>query len=1758
MSCNYKLNFPLFKIVEISFKDKEKNIYYFVGLTQNKDISAIFKKIENKKIITKKELELLKKAYPNHYKNIASLLKSKEQAKFIFDKINMTNTINDIKNKITAHFSNDQKNNYILKDDQLLWLNVKDKKYILGNYFENYEVDPENVYKEKIKADKKFISFIGHKKKLKLESNYNMTLYDYMKVSGIKTNKIYFLNAREIYNYLVQKKLLTKSIFQGWFMKYFPRFNPDLHVKDINNVFKNIRDFNNLNNYVNYLSNNNINYKKTFSSCKIQNMKINTNIRMIKDKYASENLRINLTNIFNYIRYNGMLSEKLPFMKYKNPKLDDPIPEAWSGIKEIIDKDKLKAWVGLKRKDRAYTFKQISNNLQIKKLYKIVDGHHIYYTIIIWDNSHINLNISFRESQAGDFYDIASILNDCATFINMLNANVKGLCMTKNIEKFKIISPSIKISDNEVNLSKYTTIDYFNSVTFFANEGKINFKDLKKYTSNFMDFIILKDISRDLANSLMLKYKKVSNFANMNLILSSIDEKKKENIPDSVVLQEISMEYNIPTQKAVEYLKEWKYKYGISTTKSQISYNNGVSLQFFNNKFFINGIKNVQQLVDITKFSKMFIYTYMFLDEFKKIADFKDQIIDKKFKKVNEENLDKELYDDMSDDDLDYDEYLKNINESQAELELDDEEVVNFDDKDEDENNDEVFEDTHKLLANDDDIEPTLTIEVTCTVSKPDAELDTCDDLCEDNKYLLRRLQKYANKLFRYAIDKKDGKFKQYSRACQQKDQPLVLDYDPMKSKNIDTDSIAGVLKYNIPGERELYYICPDAFCPSCEKVISRQQLKDKGIKIVEKEGVNGKCTVAECPYSRKDDAHLIYVFSEKHKYPGFSTNKHPDGYCLPCCFTKDHSDPSSSRHKAFLECLGTNIDHNDNDDQKSYVLGMNVLPIPANRYGLCYPSVSAILGSYCERGRLENKRCYVRKGVKQDIKQSFLYCIADLISTDKEKPISIKALKKSLAKKCTPKIFRSLNNGVLEYRFGNLETYKKYLLSETEFINHEYLWDYLQRPNILFDTGCNIVIFNLNTLLCPYKEFVNTFYDMDKPTVLITLTRHYYEPIYYIYQEQDNIHQKWIFQTNNKIIGNIMDLLMEDCRYYYDIYWRRVLVDNLRKYKINNDEKDKSEMTLSHLENELQTGDVKIKEQIMYPINKIKAVFLTNGLYVPVASRGYSTKYDDIEYDDSSIKYLDYKTTVKYYDQMHDKLGFKVIYKILNHSGKVIGVILDCDRFVPVHDSPMVKDNIPVKNISYFSDANRNIYNNVSRINNRISFMAKYNYQTESFERLKFEIANYINVKKNKKYKKELKAIIKSDDLIKDKRKKVGKILEELFAKLVVFKSVQFNIEEYVKPNIREVCFKKHSCDDDFHCVKTGGKCKLIINTSDFVKGKNNKKNFLSRLTDFLVNNKDRIYVLNNEMDNIIDETKIDPVQGQLLFKYSNAANLNKLVDEYYKEKEDIVIKKNKLLDGTETHQIGFNKDKYVKIDKTNVNVDEVSLPPLWKDYLPDFNIQVRKEIGQMDKSIFGCIKYVLIFLNKYDKEYFTDMSVDITNDDFNIGSIKEIYMNYLNSLTLESLKIYDTNHKCKTVGAFIKKQYHNNCARIFKIYKSYDAILHKIDDQLYMGCIVDVRFLANIFHLNFVCLYKRRSKKRGSANFNLIKPHKKSMYYAILIVSKDGPQNVYELVTSRMEKIYKYCFLIDDLPVVFRNLIFDRKNKGGNEGENANNESN
>ena len=79
--------------------------------------------------------------------------------------------------------------------------------------------------------------------------------------------------------------------------------------------------------------------------------------------------------------------------------------------------------------------------------------------------------------------------------------------------------------------------------------------------------------------------------------------------------------------------------------------------------------------------------------------------------------------------------------------------------------------------------------------------------------------------------------------------------------------------------------------------------------------------------------------------------------------------------------------------------------------------------------------------------------------------------------------MFRSLYGGNLQVLFhdpkSNLKAianYKNYLKNKKVDITHIYLWDYLQRPNIIFDNGVNIFIFENNRLICPKGQNINNF----------------------------------------------------------------------------------------------------------------------------------------------------------------------------------------------------------------------------------------------------------------------------------------------------------------------------------------------------------------------------------------------------------------------------------------------------------------------------------------------------------------------------------------------------------------------------------------------------------------------------------------------------------------------------------------------------------
>lgn len=165
----------------------------------------------------------------------------------------------------------------------------------------------------------------------------------------------------------------------------------------------------------------------------------------------------------------------------------------------------------------------------------------------------------------------------------------------------------------------------------------------------------------------------------------------------------------------------------------------------------------------------------------------------------------------------------------------------------------------------------------------------TCKDPCDDKKYFLRRLQILDNKLYKYKVDE-NKKISQYSRSCQGDKQPVILDYNPDKRKDIKGESYTSALKHSSnPKELKRWYICPKIWCPICEIPIKEE---DIALCFLSKKNKNGMmCKTAQCPYGD----HKVMI-RESNGYPGFLENKNPDGKKLLCCFGKPQKKEVKSK----------------------------------------------------------------------------------------------------------------------------------------------------------------------------------------------------------------------------------------------------------------------------------------------------------------------------------------------------------------------------------------------------------------------------------------------------------------------------------------------------------------------------------------------------------------------------------------------------------------------------------------------------------------------------------------------------------------------------------------------------------------------------------------------------------------------------------------------------------------------------------------------
>jgi hypothetical protein len=388
------------------------------------------------------------------------------------------------------------------------------------------------------------------------------------------------------------------------------------------------------------------------------------------------------------------------------------------------------------------------------------------------------------------------------------------------------------------------------------------------------------------------------------------------------------------------------------------------------------------------------------------------------------------------------------------------------------------------------------------------------------------KMNKLDNSLF---LVKPEGKFDSYSRSCPWnfRKQPVIL--TDKEKKDIDEKhpgSYDQAVKYGSDPKNQYWYICPRYW-----------SLKDN-VSLTEAEARSGKYgDIIPKDAKKVPPGGNVFEFTEDkyHKndkgeyvkhYPGFlGTDAHPEGKCMPCCYSRWDSpqqkkrrdtcnqqmveDPEKAKTKEEPKLSDTKL----TDD---YIMGHETFPLDSNRFGYLPLAIQKFIKTDnmdCQISVTNTKlkpdyKCLVRHGVETHKTQSFVACISDIIGRSNNKtPVRIPEMKKIFIKAMNLDIFMSLQNGnliELFYKEGssetgsdadiNLEPYKEteiyknvfktkdeaklnflkklcvayenfklYLKDDKVEINYTYLWDLICRPNSeLFPKGINMAILEI------------------------------------------------------------------------------------------------------------------------------------------------------------------------------------------------------------------------------------------------------------------------------------------------------------------------------------------------------------------------------------------------------------------------------------------------------------------------------------------------------------------------------------------------------------------------------------------------------------------------------------------------------------------------------------------------------------------------
>lgn len=1720
---------PIF-IINILTRLENKS-YVFIGKYPSELESAI-NKLENNKKLTDKENKLLKEHYPSS----TNWCKLKNPT-FINERIYIDDNIDNIKLKIFSYLSDPSKNKYLFNKNQELWVKLKSNNNykLLGNYIPG--INPS--YYTKPSVDYKFVDKLtGVKKSVSSIDENNLLLMNIIDPYDIKNFTIYVNNLFDEITYLESKGVsINNNIINGYLQKYWPDGVIEINESKLKSEYKKVNEKVRYDNYIINLIKDVKVENDMFKKCSILHFILHVNYDCKEDK-------IDLLKIFKLLP----LSNDIPFMKYKEINWATPFYRIYRPVIDTlhIPKKTIRSWILEGSGDSDIeVIKMHIKGLSIKYyLYDDKNGVPKYATINIHKTGSLEIKLTYVSDYEADFATIEKAVNKIGDLIKNINKFDYKLDRSSK-DNFKIKPPKMCISDKDIELGSNTTISFINTITHFSKIKKIDYNLLTSLAHMMTPYVVpvIKDEDKkgrkSKTNILELKYRRINNFRNMIEIFTWISRLKEQDWSTIDIYHNLIDKFDKTSKEASIYLKEWEKQYGETSDKTGNISQSGIYIKITDNNFHIEGAKTADILGKVYYFIIKLLSLYNQYEEYKTNNEFKKIIIEGKPVEsdqiksftikdddINSENDDFELdlHENNYDGDLSVNNYLKNYDEE-------DEEDENYNKtKDIIEKNEQTsgIGDSEGYTLSD-NIDVNITLKATCG-DDIDLLKDTCVDLCDDDKYKLRRLQSYDNRLFKFKPkNMKIG----YSITCQNPSQPYVMHKNPETHPKVNRDSYTYSIKYGSDLSHQNYYICSRVWCPYCEIPIRYDDVIDIKLRKVRK----GDCLTGKCPYGDHDV--MIRKDDNKFYYPGFKpSSKHPDGLCLPCCFVVPHNTPDKkSAYKRYQQCLGNEVvKEEDTDSSAFYILGRDKIPLTNNRYGLL-PIILArkLFNSHCNSNTLEvNEGCYLRKGINADEKQSFLVALTKIVSNVTDTEIDKEQFKKMLVDKLTPEIFLSLKNGLISILFNNpktdeaaIDVYKKYILDPKETLNEEYLWDYVSRPGIIFDEGVNIIILTNDKIICPFGENMSQIYDQNKRTIFLFRARKYYEPICFAHNTGKKINIQYIFNSINKEVIRSFSYINKQCKPYQSINWKSILKDNERRFGIKYDIDKKDEDDLIKVIEVLKRLKLKINGQILDYYNKSVGILLDNNIQIPSKPRGIITDMKIIPIDE--IKLPSYSNTVKILSKIVkvSDLNVKPIKKVIDDN-KIVAIILENGRLISVKPEKNKKDKLIEEDIPFYSDVDKVLFEGKKNIDIRKREVNKFNYENEAYQRYCFEISGFLQTDKGENKKEKILNILKKEIPYSEQKKEIMKIIKEIEYIIYAPPSIKkkIDIDNFEVPNVRVRCETLSDCSSDPYCVNVKGECKFIID--DII----NKEMYSTMILEDIIRNRmKRDNILKGIIPDIINRKEFRSTDDVVAL-YGTSDKIIRDLSKLYAKDSKYYITKSKMYDTLEPTYPGVDRDKYANYLR-DYDVDLFSLEPLsykWTPYLTsDFNVYINRSNNSL-------LNTVIKIISKSKMSHLVKNVLDIKN--IIVEEISKITINNINVMfkTFNIDVIVENKENWELLLALYQKLFRDDFATVHSLSQLNDTILSKN----YKGCMVDLFLLSKAFNINFILLNKRTTKD-NEKGFYIFGPELINSPNYILIYSQNRVNiKVYDSIIEKN----KYIFTKKDLPPKFIEKIFNEKN--------------